>query len=123
MTSLVCHMVIAIVAGLYLLAQTERFRDLMGIEILYPKEPPKPKVGRKFVVKPDAKPTVPTRNTVIEQIQVQSRMETPFIREPTFQSQQVLRFSIQTVKVNPHRSEPTESHHTEPNRTNRCDTR
>ena len=28
MTSLVLHIVIAIVAGLYLLAQTERFRDL-----------------------------------------------------------------------------------------------
>ena len=101
MTSLVLHVVIAIVAGLYLLAQTEQFRDLMGIEILYPKEPPKPKVGRKFVVKPDAKPTVPTRNTVIEQIQVQPRMVTLFIREPTFQSQQVLRFSTQTVKVKP----------------------
>ena len=52
-------------------------------------------------MKPDAKPTVPTRDIVIEQIQVQSRMETPFIHEPTFQSQQVLRFSTQTVKVKP----------------------
>ena len=100
MTSLVLHIVIALVAGLYLLAQTEQFKDLMGIEILYPKDPPKSKVG-KFVVKPVIKPMVPTRNTVIEQIQVQSRMETPFIRELTFQSQQVLRFSTQTVKVNP----------------------
>ena len=100
MTSLVLHVGIAIVAGFYLLAQTERFRDLMGIEILYPKAPPKPKVG-KFVVKPIVKPTVPTRNTVIEQIQVQPRVETPFIYEPTLQSQQVLRFSTQTVKVKP----------------------
>ena len=100
MTSLVLHVVIAIVAGLYLLAQTERFRDLIGIEILYLKEPPKPKVG-KFVVKPVIKPTVPTRNTVIEQLQVQSRVETPFIREPPFQSQRVLRFSTQPVKVTP----------------------
>ena len=101
MTSLVFHIVIAFVAGLYLLTQTGQFKDLMGIEILYPKAPPKPKVGRKFVVKPIIKPTVPTRNIVIEQIQVQPRVEILFIHESNFQPQQVLRFLTQTVKVKP----------------------
>ncbi len=100
MTSLVLHVVIALVAGLYLLVQTERFRDLIGVEILYPKEPPKPKVG-KFVVKSDAKPTVPTRDIVIEQIQVQPRVKTLFIRELNFQPQMVFGFSTRTVKVKP----------------------
>ena len=100
MTSLVLHVVIALVAGLYLLVQTERFRDLIGVEILYPKEPSKLKAG-KFVVKPVIKPTVPTRDIVIEQIQVQPRVKTLFIRELNFQPQMVFGFSTQTVKVKP----------------------
>ena len=101
MSSLVLHIVIAIVAGLYLIAQTDRFKDLMGIEILYPKEPPKPKVERKFVVKPIVKPTVPRQNSVVGQIQVQPRVTTIFPRESNFQPQTVLEFSTQTVKVQP----------------------
>ena len=100
MTSLVLHVVIALLVGFYLLTQTEQFKDLMGIEILHSEEPPKPKVG-KFVVKPAIKPTVPTRNTAIEQIQVQPRVESRFIREPTLLSQQVLEFLSQPIKVNP----------------------
>lgn len=100
-TSLVLHIVIALVAGLYLLAQTEQFRDMMGIEILYPKEPPKPKVGRKFVVKSIVKPTVPKQKTVVGQIQVPPHVTTVLPREPNFRAQTVLRFSTQTVKVQP----------------------
>ena len=101
MSSLVLHVVIALVAGLYLIAQTEPFKDLMGIEILYPTEPPKPKVERKFVVKPIVKPTVPRQNIVVEQIQVQPRVTTIFPRESNFQPQTVLEFPIQPVKVHP----------------------
>lgn len=101
MTSLVLHVVIAIVAGLYLLVQTGQFKDLMGIEILYPKEPPKPKVGRKFVVKPIVKPRVLRQNSGVGQIQVQPRVTTIFPRESNFPLQMVLRFSGQTVKVKP----------------------
>ena len=101
MTSLVLHIVIALVAGLYLLAQTEQFRDMMGIEILYPQEPPKPKVERKFVVKPIVKPTVPKQKTVVGQIQVLPHVTTVFPREPNFRGQMVFRFSSQTVKVKP----------------------
>ena len=101
MSSLVLHIVIAIVAGLYLIAQTEQFKDLMGIEILYPKEPPKPKVERKFVVKSIVKPTVPRQNTVVGQIQLQRRVTTIFPRASNFQPQTVLEFSIQAIKVQP----------------------
>ena len=100
MTSVIFHLVIAFLAGIYLITQTERFKDLMGIEVLQSKAPPKPKVGRSFA-KPAVKPTVRLQNTVVEQIQVQPRMETIFIRDPQFQPQTVLRFSSETVKVKP----------------------
>ena len=57
MIALVCHAIIAFVVGIYLLGQTAEFKDLIGIEILQPKERPKPKVVT-YVVKPDIKPTV-----------------------------------------------------------------
>ena len=100
MSSLVLHVVIGLVTGLYLLAQTEQFKDLMGIEILHSEEPPKPKVG-KFVVKPITKPTVPTEKTVVGHPEVPPRVTTLFPRESNFQGQTVLRFSSQTVKVQP----------------------
>ena len=99
-TSLVLHIVIAIVAGLYLIAQTEQFKDLIGIEILHSKEPPKPKVG-KFVVKPVIRPTFQTQDPIVEKVQVPPRVTKLFIRESNFQPQTVLRFSSQAVKVQP----------------------
>ena len=99
MTSLVLHAVIAFIAGIYLVTQTEQFKDLVGAEVLQPKEPPKPKV-RKPVVKPIIKPTVPTQNTVVvEQVQVQPRVTTAFVAKSNFQPQTVLEFSNQSVKV------------------------
>ena len=99
MTSLVLHAVIAFIAGIYLVTQTEQFKDLVGAEVLQPKEPPKPKV-RKPVVKPIIKPTVPTQNTVVvEQVQVQPRVTTAFVAKSNFQPQTVLEFSNQNVKV------------------------
>ena len=98
MASLVLHAVIAFVAGIYLVAQTEQFKDLFGIEVMHPKAPLKPKVGRA-VVKPAIKPTVPTQNPVTGQIQVQPRVTTIFVHELNFQPQTVLEFSNQTVKV------------------------
>jgi hypothetical protein len=99
MTSLVLHAVIAFIAGIYLVTQTEQFKDLVGAEVLKPQEPPKPKV-RKPVVKPVIKPTVPTQNTVIvEPVQVQPRVTTAFVAKSSFQPQTVLEFSNQTVRV------------------------
>ena len=100
MIALVFHAIIAFVVGIYLLGQTREFKDLIGIEILQPKERPKPKVVT-YVVKPSIKPTVPMQNTVIEQIQMQPRVETISPRESRFQGQTVLKFSSQTVKVKP----------------------
>ena len=71
--SVVCHVVIAIIAGFHFIAQDQQFKDLIGAEVLLAKEPPKPKV-RKQVVKPVIKPTVPIADSVVvEQVAVQPR--------------------------------------------------
>ena len=96
--AVVFHAIIAFVAGLYLLTQTEQFKDLVGIEILQPEEPPKPKIG-KFVPKPVIKPTVADRNTEIGYVQIQPRTTMMFSHRLDFQSRTVLKFSNQTIKV------------------------
>ncbi len=98
--ALVIHAIIVFVAGIYLVTQTERVKDMIGVEVLRPKVPPKPIVG-KAILKPVTKPTVPVQATVIGQIQVQSRVATVSVRKSDFQSQTVIRFSKPAVKVNP----------------------
>ena len=100
MTSLIIHGVLAFIAGIYLVTQTQQFKDLVGAEVLQAKEPPKPQV-RKPVIKPIIRPTVPTTSTVIvEQVQVQPRVTTAAIVRPTsVQPQMVLEFSNKVVKL------------------------
>ena len=71
--SVACHVIVAVIVGLHWVTQTEQFKDLIGVEVLQAKEPPKPK-ARKPVVKPVIKPTVPTAGpVVVEQVAVQPR--------------------------------------------------
>ena len=100
MTSLIVHGVAFVIAGIYLVTQTQQFKDLVGAEVLQAKEPPKPQV-RKPVIKPVIKPTVPTTNTVVvEQVQVQPRVTTAAVVRPTsVQPQTVLEFSNKVVKL------------------------
>ncbi len=100
MISLILHGVIAFIAGIYLVTQTQQFKDLVGAEVLKAKDPPKPQV-RKPVIKPVVKPTVPTTSTVVvEQVQVQPRVTTAAVVRPTaVQPQTVLEFSNKVVKL------------------------
>ena len=100
MTSLLLHLVLVAIAGLYFVTQTQTFKDLVGIETFDPPDPPKPKV-RKPIVKQIMKPIVPVENTVVvEQVQVQPRLTTAFAPKTTQNIQQpVLEFSNQAVKV------------------------
>ena len=100
MTSLIVHGVAFFIAGIYLVTQTQQFKDLVGTDILQAKEPPKPQV-RKPVIKPIVKPTVPTTNTVVvEQVQVQPRVTTATVVRPTaVQPQTVLDFSNKVIKL------------------------
>ena len=101
MTSVALHLVIAIITGIYLITQTPRFQELIGIEMLQLKVPPGPKV-RKPIVKSAIKPTVPTQDTiVVDQIQAQPRVIAAFVEKHIFQPRTVLEVSKQTVKVNP----------------------
>ena len=101
MTSVALHLVIAIVTGIYLITQTPRFQEFIGVEMLQLKVPPGPKV-RKPVIKSAIKPTVPTQNTiVVEQIQAQPRVMDALVEKHISQPRTVLEVSKQTVKVNP----------------------
>ena len=99
MTSLIVHGVVFVIAGVYLVTQTQQFRDLFGAEVLQAKEPPKPQV-RKPIFKP-IKPTVPTTSTVIvEPVQVKHRITTARLVRPTsVQPETVLDFSNKMVKL------------------------
>ena len=100
-TSVVLHLVIAFVTGIYLITQTPDFQELIGADVLQLKVPLGPKV-RKPIVKSVIKPTVPTRNTiVVEQVQMQPRVTTMFVEKAVFQPRTVLEISKQTIKVNP----------------------
>ena len=97
MTSLVLHVVIAFIAGMYIITQHVDFPDFVGVEVLQPQEPPKPKV-----TKPVLKPTVPTQNTVIEYIQVKPRVIT--VRVTNCYPAMVLEFSnvpLVSASINP----------------------
>ena len=99
--SVVLHLVIAFVTGIYLITQTPRFQEFIGAEVLPLKAPPGPKV-RKPIVKSTLKPTVPKRNSVVvEQVQLQPRVTAAFVEKFVFQPRTVLEIPKQTIKVNP----------------------
>ena len=98
--SLVLHLAIVFITGIYLITQTPRGRELINAEVLQLKVPPGPKV-RKPIVKPAIKPTPRARNTAVEQIQLQPRVTTVFVEKFVFQPRTVLEIPKQTIKVKP----------------------
>ncbi len=100
MTSLLIHVVLILIAGVYFVTQTETFKDLVGVQFSKTPEPPKPQV-RKPIVRQLNKPIVPVEDTVVlEQIQVKPRLTTAFApKTSVVQQQTVLEFSNQAVKV------------------------
>ena len=100
--SLAVHLCLAAIIGAYLVTQTQSFKDLMGVEIFEPTNPPpKPQV-RKPVIKPVQRPEQPVENTVIvEQIKIQSRRtNATVVRTATVQPRTVSAFSSQALKLN-----------------------
>ena len=101
-TSIVVHLCLAGIIGVYLVTQSQSFKDLMGVEILQPADsPPKPQVW-KPVIKLVQKPKTPIENTVIvEQVKVQPRATNAVIaRTATVQPRTVSAFSDQALKLN-----------------------
>ena len=101
MISVVLHLVIVFVTGIYLITQTPRFKEFIGAEVLQLKVPPGPKV-RKPIVTPAIKPTVPKRNSVVvEKVQSQTRVAVAFVDKLVFQPRTVFEIPKQTIKVKP----------------------
>ena len=100
MISVVLHLVIAFVTGVYLITQTPRFQEVIGADVIQLKVPLGPRV-RKPIVTPAIKPTVPMRNTVVEQVQMQPRVTTAFVEKFVSQPRTVLEISKQTIQVKP----------------------
>ena len=98
-TSVVLHLAIAFVTGIYLMTQTPRLpRTHKMLTCSNSKYHSGPKV-RKPIVKSVIKPTVPTRNTVVvEQVQMQPRVTTMFVEKTVFQPRTVLEISKQTIQ-------------------------
>ena len=100
MTSVILHLVIAFVTGIYLIAQTPRFQEFIEVEVLQLKVPLGPKV-RKPIVKSVIKPTIRVQNTAVEQVQLKPRVTAVFVEKLMFQPRTVLDVTKQTIKVDP----------------------
>ncbi len=100
MVSLALHLVVVFVTGIYLITQTPKFQEFIGVEVLQRKVPPGPKV-RKPIVKSITKPKLLARNTVVQQIQLPPRVTAVFLDKLVFQPRTVLEIPKQIIKVNP----------------------
>ena len=100
MTSVLVHLIIILLVGVYFVTQTEKFQDIVGLQFSKPAKPPKPKV-RKPIVKKFTRPIVQVDQTFVpEQVQVQPRVTTAFTPKTTIVTPQtVLEFSNQAIKV------------------------
>ena len=99
--SLAVHLCLAIIIGMYLVTQTQSFKDLMGVEVFQPANPPPKPHVRRPVIKPVQKPEVPIESTVVvDPVQIQSRATNAVtIRTATVQPHTVSTFSNQALKL------------------------
>ena len=99
MTSLVLHLVIALIAGFYLISQTE-WIDTFVIDH-FDVEPPKPPRVREILIRKPIRPSASPQHTVVsEPVQVKPHVTKAFDKPTVFQPQQVLEFTNEVVKVN-----------------------
>ncbi len=94
--SVLLHLVVVFVTGIYLITQTPKFQEFIGVEVLQHKVPPGPKVRKSIT-----KRKLPVRNTVAQQIQLPPRVTAVFLDKLVFQQRTVLEIPKQTIKVNP----------------------
>ena len=74
--SVVCHVVIAMIAGFHFIVQNQQFKDLIGSEILLFPEAPKPRV-RKPIRESGIKPDVHRQNQLLSPPQVKVAFQRP----------------------------------------------
>ena len=99
MTSVVIHIIIALAAGLYLLSQTQEFKNLIGVDILQPSKPPTPP-RPPHMVKPPIQPTVREHSPVTEDLVPAAKRDiiTSPLR-PGVQSQATQEITHQVIKI------------------------
>jgi cell division protein FtsN len=51
MTSVIVHLIVMLLVGVYFVTQTEKFQDVVGLQFSKPTKPPKPKVRKPIVKK------------------------------------------------------------------------
>ncbi len=100
LTSVLIHVVLIIIAGLYFVTQTEVFEQMIQVDFPKVTKPDKPKV-REVIVDPVLKPVMPIHDTVIsEPMQMQPRLSDAFRHKaPDFQQHTVLEISNRTVEI------------------------
>ncbi len=100
LTSVLIHIVLIIIAGLYFVTQTEIFKPIFIVEFPEVTKPPKPNV-RKDIVKPTPKPILHVQNTaILEPVQMQPRLSEAFGQKAPYVPQRtVLEISNVTVKI------------------------
>ena len=99
-TSLLVHIVLILIAGVYFVTQTEPFQQLIRAQFTNLPEPPKIKI-QKPIVRPMLKPKVQLENTiVVDPVQGQPRLTKAFTQKaPTVPQQKVLEISNKEIKV------------------------
>ena len=99
MTSVILHIIIALVASLYFLSQTQEFKNLIGVDILQPNNPPAPR-ERPRIVKPLIKPIVRERGPITEVlVPAPKRGVTTFQQRPGVQPQAAQDITHQVIKI------------------------
>ena len=100
MTSLVLHLVIALIVGFYLISQTDYFEAVFDIEFLDTVPPTPPRV-RDILIREPIRPSASPQHTVVsEPVQVKPHVTRALDKPTVFQPQQVLEFTNEVVKVN-----------------------
>ena len=101
MTSLLVHLVLILIAGLYFVTQTETFRHLVGIEFPELQERKKPTIRKEIL---DPKPKFKMRfegTVVLEQVPMHPRLSAAFTHEhPDYSHHTVLEISNKAIKIN-----------------------
>ncbi len=99
MTSVVLHIIIVLIAGLYLLSQTQEFKNLIGVDILQPSKPPTPP-RPPHIAKAPIQPTVRQHSPVIEELVPAAKRDiiTSPLR-PSVQPQAAQEITHQVIKI------------------------
>ncbi len=98
-TALVLHLVIALIAGFYLISQTDYFEAFFDFD-LFAVEPPKPPIVHRPIIRVPIKPVVSPQHTVVsEPVQVKPHVTKALDKSTVFRPQTVLEFTNQVVKV------------------------